>query len=286
MWTRARPSKRRSTLFHLVVFAGDGTRVLRLAIPRRALHGGLVVAAVGTIGVALLLGDNAALRAARRTADVLADGRAAQHDTIARLQDDRDAMRRELSSWPVLETAIVSALGRRAAMQEAVTRGAAADADDLTGTLRRATGTLRRVATLMRRFEGVLAQLPSHWPVRAAINSEFGRRRSPWTGEMEAHHGLDLATGYGAPVRAPAPGSIAFTGTNAGYGLTVVVQHGRDIATRYAHLSRVGVRRGDRVDRGQVLGWSGNTGRSTGAHLHYEVIVAGRRVDPRPYLWD
>lgn len=287
MWTRARLSKRRSALFHLVVFAGDGTRVLRLTIPGRALHGSVAVIAAGTVGVALLLADDVSLRASRWTADRVVARHTAQDETIERLQADRDAIREELRAWPALETAIVSPFGRRGTV-EPVAAGAAggADADDVTRTVRRTTETLRRVATLMRRFDGVLAHMPSRWPIRAAINSEFGRRRSPWTGELEVHRGIDIAARHGAPVRAPAPGSIAFTGNNSGYGLTVVVQHGRDITTRYGHLSRIGVRRGDRVERGQVLGWSGSTGRSTGAHLHYEVIVAGRHVDPRAYLWD
>jgi murein DD-endopeptidase MepM/ murein hydrolase activator NlpD len=87
-------------------------------------------------------------------------------------------------------------------------------------------------------------------------------------------------------VLAPAPGSVVFAGRDGAYGLTVKVQHAEEIQTRYGHLSQVAVQRGDRVERGHVLGRSGNTGRSTGAHLHYEVLVAGRAVNPKAFLWD
>ena len=88
----------------------------------------------------------------------------------------------------------------------------------------------------------------------------------------------------GEAVRAPAPGAVVFSGGRRDDGLTVIVEHDADVRTLYAHLSQVSVRRGDHVMRGQVLGRSANTGRSTGAHLHYEVLVSGRAVDPRPFL--
>ncbi len=88
----------------------------------------------------------------------------------------------------------------------------------------------------------------------------------------------------GEAVRAPAPGAVVFSGGRSDDGLTVIVEHDANVRTLYAHLSQVSVRQGDHVTRGQVLGRSGNSGRSTGAHLHYEVLVSGRRVDPRPFL--
>ena len=90
----------------------------------------------------------------------------------------------------------------------------------------------------------------------------------------------------GTPIRAPAAGVVTIAGVYQEYGITVILDHGQDIKSVYGHLSKTNVKPGDRVERGAVLGWSGNTGRSTGAHLHYEVMVKGQAVNPRAYLWD
>jgi murein DD-endopeptidase MepM/ murein hydrolase activator NlpD len=97
----------------------------------------------------------------------------------------------------------------------------------------------------------------------------------------EFHAGIDLAAATGTPVKATAPGVVRFAGAAAGYGNSVVLDHGTGVESRYGHLDTVGVARGQRVERGQAIGLSGNTGRSTAPHLHYEVIVDGRPVDPR-----
>jgi murein DD-endopeptidase MepM/ murein hydrolase activator NlpD len=131
----------------------------------------------------------------------------------------------------------------------------------------------------------MLAALPSRWPLRGAVNSEFGGRASPWGATREFHSGIDIGAISGTPVRAPAGGTVVQAGPNGENGITVVVDHGQDVRTLYGHLSRVAVRHGQAVDRGVVIGFSGNTGRSTGPHLHYEVHVAGRAVDPRSFLW-
>jgi murein DD-endopeptidase MepM/ murein hydrolase activator NlpD len=127
--------------------------------------------------------------------------------------------------------------------------------------------------------------IPSLWPVRGAITSRFGKRRSPYDGEqVEMHPGLDIRARHGAPVTAGGDGKVVFAGRDAGYGRLVIIEHTRDIDTFYAHLSAVHVREGDYVRRGEVIGAVGATGRATGAHLHYEVRVAGRPVDPHRYL--
>jgi murein DD-endopeptidase MepM/ murein hydrolase activator NlpD len=112
------------------------------------------------------------------------------------------------------------------------------------------------------------------------VSSRFGWRQDPLTGETTFHKGVDIAVAYGHDVKAAADGVVSFAGVQNGYGNTVVVDHDGGRQTRYAHLSQEFVRAGDIVSEGQVLGKSGNSGRSTGAHLHFEVLVNGRPVDP------
>jgi murein DD-endopeptidase MepM/ murein hydrolase activator NlpD len=128
--------------------------------------------------------------------------------------------------------------------------------------------------------------LPSRWPIRGVVNSEFGRRVSLWTGAPEYHSGLDIAAGIGTPVKAPAPGVVVFSGTMPDYGTTLVLDHGSEIKTLYGHLQKIQVLPGQKVERGQQIALSGNTGRTSGPHLHYEITVQGQPVNPRGYLWD
>jgi murein DD-endopeptidase MepM/ murein hydrolase activator NlpD len=114
----------------------------------------------------------------------------------------------------------------------------------------------------------------------APLSSKFGWRQDPFTGAAQFHHGLDIAMAYGHDVKAAAEGTVSFAGVQQGYGNTVVIDHDGGRQTRYAHLSEEFVRAGDIVTEGQVLGKSGNSGRSTGPHLHFEMLVNGRPVDP------
>jgi murein DD-endopeptidase MepM/ murein hydrolase activator NlpD len=112
------------------------------------------------------------------------------------------------------------------------------------------------------------------------VTSGFGWRRDPLTGTPGFHSGVDVALAYGRDVRAVAAGQVTFAGERGGYGNMVTVAHGDGRETRYAHLASVGVREGDAVAPDQVLGRSGSSGRATGPHLHFEVLVNGRAVDP------
>jgi murein DD-endopeptidase MepM/ murein hydrolase activator NlpD len=123
-------------------------------------------------------------------------------------------------------------------------------------------------------------------PVSAPVSSAFGMRRDPVTHHMRLHRGLDLAAPAGVKVAAPWSGRVVSAGFEAGYGNCVIVKHPEGFQTRYAHLGSVAVRAGDTVAVGQALGVVGSTGRSTGAHLHFEVIRNGTQVDPRGVLMD
>ena len=134
--------------------------------------------------------------------------------------------------------------------------------------------------------KAVLNFTPSIRPVRGWISSGFGYRRSPFTGRREMHRGVDIVNRKGTPVVATADGRVKFAGHNGGYGNLVVIDHGMGVETKYGHLNRIEVKVGDKVIRGQEIGALGNTGRSTGPHLHYEVVVNKHAVDPRQYFID
>jgi murein DD-endopeptidase MepM/ murein hydrolase activator NlpD len=112
------------------------------------------------------------------------------------------------------------------------------------------------------------------------VSSAFGWRRDPFTGVPRFHRGIDVAHAYGQDVRAAAAGQVVFAGDHGAYGTVIVIDHPGGRQTRYAHLAVSGVQPGDRVDAGEVIGKSGNSGHSTGPHLHFEVLEAGRAVDP------
>ena len=140
----------------------------------------------------------------------------------------------------------------------------------------------RRLDTLQ---DGVIA-VPSDVPVRdAAFTSEFGLRSDPFGRGRAMHAGIDLAGPVGTPIYATADGTISEAGWNSGgYGNLIKIDHGRGIETRYGHLHSMSVRGGERVKRGQMIGRMGSTGRSTGSHLHYEVRIDGRAVNPIPFM--
>jgi len=129
-----------------------------------------------------------------------------------------------------------------------------------------------------------LQHTPSIMPTTGYFTSGFGYRRDPFTGRIKFHRGIDLSAPVGTPVIAPADGIVRKVGRDRGFGLYMVVDHGYGIQTYYAHLHKVAVRPGRRVKRGQIIAYVGNTGRSTGPHLHYEVRVNGRAVNPFKYI--
>jgi murein DD-endopeptidase MepM/ murein hydrolase activator NlpD len=130
----------------------------------------------------------------------------------------------------------------------------------------------------------LLASTPSLWPVRGWVTSDFGTRLDPFTADRVMHRGVDIATPHGQPILSPSDGTVVFTGTENGYGKVLVVDHGYGVKTRYGHLSDYFVKVGDRVKRGAKIAAVGNTGRSTGPHLHYEVRVNGLPENPRKFI--
>ncbi|MBU1249366.1 MAG: M23 family metallopeptidase [Proteobacteria bacterium] len=138
----------------------------------------------------------------------------------------------------------------------------------------------------MRHDMNILAWTPSVWPVKGRITSSFGMRNHPFDSHYRMHQGLDIvpSTGRGTPVLAPANGVVARIERKGAYGLTLLLRHFGGINTRYAHLRDVTVEEGQTVGRDEVIAHVGNSGRSTGPHLHYEVLVDGSARNPRGFI--
>ncbi|MBP7766052.1 MAG: M23 family metallopeptidase [Deltaproteobacteria bacterium] len=132
--------------------------------------------------------------------------------------------------------------------------------------------------------KSLLAATPSIWPVRGWVTSEFGTRDNPFGSGTEFHKGIDIATRMGKEIQAPADGLVVEVAYRSDDGNIVKIDHGHGVVTSYAHLSRAAVKQGVRIKRGDVLGFVGDTGRSTGAHVHYAVYVNDVPVNPRKYL--
>ncbi len=290
----------------LVVAGGNAFRV---CVPR-------TVACATTVGLVAALalqiwvwGEYRALKTRVRSPLAFQGGHATpQADVVEQQQRDaalRDRVSQALSEammWSQLNAALSSSVdpkrvtgtdqraigGRtRSPVDEANTHvSLAALLDDLVGTLRDEGQKLRDMQPRLARAVDVLAALPSRWPLRGRLNSGFGRRISPWSGVTEFHEGVDIAAHVGTPVQAPAPGVVVFAGHDPTYGNTIVVDHGHAVKTRFGHLHTIGVAVGQRVERGDIIALSGNTGSSTGPHLHYEVLLKGQPVNPRSYAWE
>jgi murein DD-endopeptidase MepM/ murein hydrolase activator NlpD len=139
-----------------------------------------------------------------------------------------------------------------------------------------------RNATTADWFRAVYA--PNMWPIEGRVTSSFGERLDPFNGEGAFHSGIDISGTYGEPVAAAADGIVTYADFMNGYGRLVVVEHGHEITTRYGHLSGFAVTPGQAVRRGDILGYVGLSGRSTGPHLHYEVRIHDAPVNPYKYL--
>lgn len=131
-----------------------------------------------------------------------------------------------------------------------------------------------------------LSALPTRQPASGYFTSGFGVRNSPYGDRIKMHEGLDIANRPGTVIRAPADGEVTFADSKGGYGLTMIINHGYGIETWYGHLRKFVASRGDKVKRGNRIALLGNSGRSTGPHVHYEVRVHGYPVDPRSYIFE
>jgi murein DD-endopeptidase MepM/ murein hydrolase activator NlpD len=213
-----------------------------------------IIAAAATFGVSPALANSSA------NADIAAPLRAAQAAKPA-AGGSEEQFKQLFANWQAIEK------------QQAPTANLAASS--------RSTPTAFGAAPFGR--SGV--SIPSRLPVEGVrLSSDYGMRVHPVSGGRRAHKGVDLAAPVGTPIYATADGTVSRADWFSSYGLYVAIEHGGDIQTRYGHMSRLNVAAGQQVRKGEVIGYVGSTGRSTGPHLHYEVRIAGAAVNPVPYM--
>jgi hypothetical protein len=136
----------------------------------------------------------------------------------------------------------------------------------------------------MRANRDNLSVIPSIWPTEGTVTSDFGPRFSPFTGQVQQHNGLDISARVGTPIYAPARGTVMSAGNDGAYGISLDINHGGGITTKYAHMQKFVVKPGQTVERGDLIGYVGRTGRVTGPHLHYEVRLNGVATNPYAYI--
>jgi murein DD-endopeptidase MepM/ murein hydrolase activator NlpD len=157
---------------------------------------------------------------------------------------------------------------------------------DMDRSLTRLTDKSAQLEDFYRDQSALLSSTPSVWPVRGYLSATFGNRIDPFTAQKDFHPGIDISTPVGTKVQAPADGIVISTGISGGYGNAIVIDHGYGVVTRYGHLDSFAVKPGQRVKRGDVIAFVGNTGRSTGPHLHYEVWVRDQAQNPIHFILD
>lgn len=282
----------------LFVARGDDGQLRKVSIPVHYLYIFVVGAAIGFLsltGIAssytrmllkvsryndLLTRKNQLESSNSRLAQV-AQERDVQVASLASIASEVSALY-GLKSQPTLVTAsadqiqdaeVSSSLDQLHALRSSALSGA---------TMVGLTMGLTRNATTADWFRANSA--PNLWPVEGQVTGSFGERIDPFNGEGAFHSGVDIGSNYGAPIVAPADGVVTFTDQLGGYGKAVMIDHGHGISTRYGHLSGFAVAAGQSVHRGDVIGYVGASGRSTGPHLHYEVRINDTPVNPYKYL--
>ncbi len=243
-----------------------------------------------------------ALRDAARTSAIEnASYREATADLTGQITALQDTVN-ELSKRSVLDPELAKVMSRLPARVRSQAVGGTNDGtavrsamtavmgpEDTFGMLRDLLGRLEERLQLVRsdidRRSALASATPSMWPTHGWLSASFGQREDPFGGGSEEFHtGIDLSTEKGQPVVATARGTVEAAFFNGSYGNMVILDHGFGLKTRYAHLSGFKVKPGDKVERNAVIGYVGATGRATGPHLHYEVLVNGQLVNPIQFL--
>lgn len=235
------------------------------------------------------------LASAQDERDMLSARARETEETIRSLRQELDHFEKRTEALATLAGLELPQLGGQAQGLAAGTEGLD-DAERAELSRTESDELLDRSALLGRRLDSVeqvigeqsnkLAKVPSILPVHGLLGSGFAWRRHPFTGRRQFHRGLDIAAPQGTPIVAPADGIVVKTERNGGYGNVLYISHGNGIVTRYGHLLEYKTRPGQKVSRGEVIGLVGNTGRSTGPHLHYEVLLNGEQVNPQNYVLD
>lgn len=230
------------------------------------------VAATLAAAATVVVANPAQANSSANSVDISAPLRTTQAAKSAPLNGTDEQFRKLFASWQSLENSGVPALA------------AVANASDIASGGRPRSVTPAPFASFVSPSTGKVS-IPSRMPVAGVhLTSDYGMRTHPVLGGRRAHKGVDLAGPVGTPVHATADGLVSRADWFSSYGLYVSIEHGGKIQTRYGHMSRLNVAAGQRVQKGDIIGFIGSTGRSTGPHLHYEVRVGGNAVNPIPYM--
>lgn len=256
--------------YSILIFPRRGTRIRRLMLSQRSilclLSGGVALLGIG----AWLTGDYLWMKWQKKGLNELRMEALAQREQLSVLQEQTNNLQLLLANWKGIQQSIRASLP-------------AQSRSSFSGRI--AIEELEKSLTsLQGELEKLISSVPTAMPVGGRVTSGVGTRPSPWTGKPEFHSGLDIPNPIGTPVHASGDGTVESAGTINGNGLTVILNHGQGITTQYSHLSKTLVKKGDRIRRGQQIAQSGNTGKSTSPHVHYEVRINGIPVDPRTNL--
>lgn len=282
----------------ILLLPEDSRRVRRIVLSRWMIRAGMALALAAVFAVGLL-----AFGFVRRGIDGdelvrLRQENVEQRIELARLSSELEAIDRNLVLLSQNHAQVESLVGEKENGGEALTGIGGPPENDIDAggsDLQARIDQVRRQIELQRLGQeeiqatlndqrSLLAARPTGWPVQGWLTSTFGMRKSPFTGKRKMHEGLDIAARTGTPVYATADGIVTESGTAPGYGKLVVIDHGYGYKTYYAHNSRIFVKIGQRVRRGDKIAAVGSTGSSTGSHVHYEVRRNGVPVNPRKYL--
>ncbi len=300
----------RKRYYILFVARDEDGRVRKIPLPLHYAYGFVAAAVIGTFTIVGLAGSYTRMLLKTESFNQVRQDRETlrkNYQHMAQVAHDRDVQVASLGALANEVTALYGLrqnklLSGRQAANSAPTPATLAAKDDL--SQQDVTLTLDQFYTLRaqamsgrvtRAIEGglsagfsgdwtQLADAPSLWPIEGPVTSSFGEREDPLNGEGAFHPGIDISAPWGTPVRATGDGEVTGASMGSGYGRQVVLNHGHDLITVYAHMSSVAVLPGQHVSRGQIVGYVGQTGRSTGPHLHYEVRVHNVPVNPHKYL--
>ena len=269
------------------LFVHDGSHLRRLRLSAPVQMGMLVIMVLlltwsAYSAVRLFLTPASPMAAPAAISSDLARLAAATEARVQQIEERQKLLAAMIASGEV-DTDVIAKLGYTKSLSKNPARGGPFDnASQSDPTFKSLFTSWKKLDNLS---DGAIA-VPSDKPVKTAeFTSGYGTRTDPFRGGAARHQGIDLAARIGTPIYATADGTISEAGYNSGgYGNLIKVDHGRGIETRYGHLSRILVSPGQRVARGQMIGHMGSTGRSTGSHLHYEVRIDGRAVNPIPFM--
>lgn len=284
--------------FTVLIIPEGSHRVRRFCLKRGALQGLVAAGSVLILSVSLLLIDYVRTNVDRKELYRLQTQNNSQQQELRSLIASLDGLRKEMVVLAQNDAKVRVMAQLSPPKSDALTGiggPAEEDATSRFSDLQQRIDEIRQAIDLRRESQeeirgvlndqrSLLAAKPEGWPVKGWVTSNFGMRNSPFTGKLKMHEGLDVAARTGTPVYATADGIVSRAETAPGYGKLVIIDHGYGYKTYFGHNSKIFVKVGQRVKRGDKISAVGNTGSSTGSHLHYEVRRNGVPLNPRKYL--